>query len=49
MNIKQKSDINYITLRVKARPSRPSGNNTVRSFLSSLTTTLQETSCVHEE
>ncbi len=29
------------TLRVKVRPSRPSGNNTVKSFLSSLTTTLK--------
>uniref|UniRef100_A0A0A9GR76 Uncharacterized protein n=1 Tax=Arundo donax TaxID=35708 RepID=A0A0A9GR76_ARUDO len=28
--------------RVKVRPSRPSGNNTVKSFLSSLTTTLPE-------
>jgi hypothetical protein len=28
-------------LRVNARPSRPSGNNTVSSFLSSLTTTLK--------
>jgi hypothetical protein len=29
------------TLRVKARPSRPSGNKTVNNFLSSLTTTLK--------
>nr|GMD21460.1 hypothetical protein Iba_chr08aCG1420 [Ipomoea batatas]GME04099.1 hypothetical protein Iba_scaffold1536CG0580 [Ipomoea batatas] len=30
------------TLRVNARPSRPSGKSTVNSFLSSLTTTLQK-------
>lgn len=30
------------TLRVNARPSRPSGNRTVNSFLSSRTTTLQK-------
>ena len=29
------------TLRVNARPSRPSGKRTVNNFLSSLTTTLQ--------
>jgi hypothetical protein len=29
------------TLRVNARPSRPSGKSTVNNFLSSLTTTLQ--------
>lgn len=28
--------------RVKVRPSRPSGKSTVRSFLSALTTTLQD-------
>lgn len=32
------------TFRVKVRPSRPSGNNTVKSFLSSLTTTLKHLS-----
>lgn len=30
------------TLRVKARPSRPSGKRTVNNFLSSLTTTLHK-------
>lgn len=42
ISIKQNSTSKCGTLRVKARPSRPSGNKTVNNFLSSLTTTLQD-------